>query len=52
MRFIVHDRDKRFGPSFDEVFKAEGVEIIRTLASTTSQRLCRALDPHRAHGMY
>ena len=30
VRFIVHDRDKRFGPSFDEVFKAEGIEIIRT----------------------
>jgi putative transposase len=30
VRFIVHDRDHRFGPSFDEVFKAEGIEIIRT----------------------
>lgn len=30
MRFIVHDRDHRFGPSFDEVFRAEGIEIIRT----------------------
>jgi len=32
VRFIVHDRDHRFGPSFDEVFKAEGIEIIRTLS--------------------
>ena len=30
LRFLVHDRDKRFGAMFDEVFKAEGVEIIRT----------------------
>jgi putative transposase len=30
VRFIVHGRDKRFGPSFDEVFKAEEIEIIRT----------------------
>ena len=30
MRFLVHDRDKRFGAMFDELFKAEGVEIIRT----------------------
>jgi putative transposase len=30
LRFLVHDRDKRFGDMFDEVFKAEGVEIIRT----------------------
>ncbi len=30
VRFLVHDRDKRFGPTFDEVFRAEGIEIIRT----------------------
>ena len=30
IRFLVHDRDKRFGATFDEVFKAEGIEIVRT----------------------
>ena len=30
IRSLVHDRDKRFGATFDEVFKAEGVKIIRT----------------------
>jgi putative transposase len=30
VRFLVHDRDKRFGAIFDEVFKAEGIEILRT----------------------
>ena len=30
LRFLVHDRDKRFGAMFDDVFKAEDVEIIRT----------------------
>jgi len=30
LRVLVHDRDKRFGATFDEVFKAEGVEITRT----------------------
>ena len=30
LKFLVHDRDKRFGAMFDEVFKAEGVNIIRT----------------------
>jgi transposase InsO family protein len=30
IRFLVPDRDKRFGATFDEVFKAEGIEIVRT----------------------
>ncbi len=30
VRFLVHDRDKRFGVTFDEVFKAEGIEVVRT----------------------
>ncbi len=30
IRFLVHDRDKRFGPTFDEVFRAEGIKIVRT----------------------
>ena len=30
LRLLGHDRDHRFGEVFDKVFKAEGVEIIRT----------------------
>jgi putative transposase len=30
MRFLVHDRDSKFTASFDEVFRSEGVTIIRT----------------------
>jgi putative transposase len=30
IRFLVHDRDGRFGATFGEVFKAEGIEVIRT----------------------
>jgi hypothetical protein len=29
-RFLIHDRDSEFNRAFDDVFKSEGVEIIRT----------------------
>ena len=29
-RFVIHDRDSKFGASFDEVFETEGIKVIRT----------------------
>jgi putative transposase len=29
-RFLVHDRDTKFSAAFDEVFRTEGIDVIRT----------------------
>jgi putative transposase len=29
-QLLIHDRDKKFGRAFDEVFRSEGIEVIRT----------------------
>jgi putative transposase len=29
-RFLIHDRDTKFGHAFDEVFRTEGIRVIRT----------------------
>jgi putative transposase len=30
MRFLIHDRDSKFTAAFDEVFRSEGIDVIRT----------------------
>ena len=30
MRFLIHDRDSKFSFAFDEVFRSEGIKVIRT----------------------
>jgi hypothetical protein len=47
-RFLLHDRDSKFGSAFDEVFRSEGIRIIRTPirapnANTYAERWVRTL---------
>jgi putative transposase len=30
IRFLIHDRDSKFTAAFDEVFRSEGIRMIRT----------------------
>jgi hypothetical protein len=30
MRFLIHDRDRKFSGAFDEVFRSEGIRVIHT----------------------
>jgi putative transposase len=46
-RFLVHDRDSKFSHAFDEVFRSEGMGVIRS-AGPGAERECsgRALGAH------
>jgi putative transposase len=52
MRFLIHDRDRKFSSAFDEVFRTERIQVIRNaLQGAERQRSCRALHPHAARGV-
>ena len=39
-RFLIHDRDTKFSRAFDEVFRTEGIKVIRTPVQAPNANAC------------
>jgi hypothetical protein len=52
LRFLIRDRDQKFTAGFDDMFRSEGIEVVRTPFRATSQRSRRAICAHRPLRMF
>ena len=55
IRFLIRDRDQKFTDRFDEVFRSEGIEVIRTpfrtpQANGVAERFNRTMKEQAIHG--
>lgn len=45
-RHLIHDRDRKFAKGFDDVFRSEGISIIRTPVQAPKHKcICRTICP-------
>jgi putative transposase len=47
LRFLIRDRDEKFTDSVDDVFRSEGMEIIRTPFNVVAERFVRTVRSER-----